>query len=51
MFKIFDEILVNAADNYRRDNSMNKLEVVIDQEMGFISVCNNGKGIPVLIHK
>lgn len=51
MFKIFDEILVNAADNYRKDNSMNRLEVEINQEQGYISVMNNGKGIPVVIHK
>jgi DNA topoisomerase-2 len=51
MFKIFDEILVNAADNYRKDNSMNRLEVDINEQEGFVSVLNNGKGIPVVIHK
>lgn len=30
LYKIFDEILVNAADNYQRDRSMNALKVVID---------------------
>lgn len=35
LFKIFDEILVNAADNYQRDQNMDILKVTIDQE-----VCN-----------
>jgi len=51
LFKIFDEILVNAADNYRKDPSMNTLDVTIDSEKGSISVFNNGKGIPVVVHK
>lgn len=44
---MFDEVLVNAADNYQRDRKMNLLKVEINQEDGFISVLNNGKGIPV----
>lgn len=51
LFKIFDEILVNAADNKIRDPSMNKIKVTIDKENNCISVYNNGKGIPILIHK
>jgi len=51
LFKIFDEILVNAADNYRKDPSMNVLDVTIDVEKGCVSVYNNGKGIPVVVHK
>lgn len=50
LFKIFDEILVNAADNKTRDSSMNLLEVTIDAENNTISVYNNGKGIPIEIH-
>lgn len=50
LFKIFDEILVNAADNKTRDASMNLLEVTIDPESNTISVYNNGKGIPIEIH-
>ena len=46
-----DEILVNAADNYQRDRSMDRIEVTIDQARGSISVWNNGKGIPIEIHK
>lgn len=50
LYKIFDEILVNAADNKTRDSSMNLLEVTIDPENNIISVYNNGKGIPIEIH-
>ena len=31
LYKIFDEILVNAADNKVRDASMDVLKVVVDQ--------------------
>lgn len=51
LYKIFDEILVNAADNKQRDPTMNKIDVIISQEEGFISVSNNGKSIPVVVHK
>jgi DNA topoisomerase-2 len=51
LFKIFDEILVNAADNRQRDPTMDKLEVTIDAEANTISVFNNGKGVPVQMHK
>lgn len=50
LFKIFDEILVNAADNKIRDPSMKKIEVKINAEENVISVKNDGKGIPVEIH-
>ena len=50
LYKIFDEILVNAADNYQRDKGMNKIEVTIDPAAGSISVWNNGRGIPVAVH-
>ncbi|KAL2196853.1 DNA topoisomerase [Corynascus similis CBS 632.67] len=51
LYKIFDEILVNAADNSQRDSSMTYLKVTINRETGEISVENNGKGIPVVIHE
>ncbi|KAF2493216.1 type II DNA topoisomerase [Lophium mytilinum] len=51
LYKIFDEILVNAADNKQNDKNMDKIKVVIDKEAGTISVENNGKGIPIEIHK
>uniref|UniRef100_UPI0037E88711 DNA topoisomerase 2-alpha n=1 Tax=Semicossyphus pulcher TaxID=241346 RepID=UPI0037E88711 len=51
LYKIFDEILVNAADNKQRDKSMTCIKVNIDVENNTISVWNNGKGIPVVEHK
>ncbi|KAM7381870.1 hypothetical protein PAMA_012632 [Pampus argenteus] len=51
LYKIFDEILVNAADNKQRDKSMSCIKVNIDPENNTISVWNNGKGIPVVEHK
>uniref|UniRef100_A0A8C1F8D2 DNA topoisomerase 2 n=1 Tax=Cyprinus carpio carpio TaxID=630221 RepID=A0A8C1F8D2_CYPCA len=51
LYKIFDEILVNAADNKQRDKTMNCIKVNIDSENNTISVWNNGKGIPVVEHK
>eukprot|EP00747_Dinoflagellata_sp_TGD_P131249 gnl/TRDRNA2_/TRDRNA2_174938_c5_seq6.p1 gnl/TRDRNA2_/TRDRNA2_174938_c5~~gnl/TRDRNA2_/TRDRNA2_174938_c5_seq6.p1 ORF type:complete len:1372 (-),score=438.03 gnl/TRDRNA2_/TRDRNA2_174938_c5_seq6:62-4120(-) len=52
LYKIFDEILVNAADNLVRDpENMDYIKVDIDAEAGVISVTNNGKGLPVVMHK
>eukprot|EP00934_Nitzschia_sp_Nitz4_P007169 Nitzschia sp. Nitz4//scaffold1_size375055//264446//269078//NITZ4_000304-RA/size375055-augustus-gene-0.688-mRNA-1//1//CDS//3329541129//7159//frame0 len=51
LFKIFDEIVVNAADNKQRDPSMDKLDVTVDAATNTISVKNNGNGIPVVMHK
>eukprot|EP01022_Parablepharisma_sp_SALTPOND_P022414 TRINITY_DN454_c0_g1_i1.p1 TRINITY_DN454_c0_g1~~TRINITY_DN454_c0_g1_i1.p1 ORF type:complete len:1487 (+),score=235.64 TRINITY_DN454_c0_g1_i1:2224-6684(+) len=48
---LLDEILVNASDNYQRDRSMNLIKVEINQEENKISIHNNGKGIPCVIHK
>lgn len=50
LYKIFDEILVNAADNKIRDPSMKNLKVEISPESNTISVLNDGRGIPVEIH-
>lgn len=51
LYKIFDEILVNAADNKIRCPSMTYIKVVIDPEKNLISVENDGEGIPIEIHK
>ncbi|XP_030203149.1 DNA topoisomerase 2-beta isoform X2 [Gadus morhua] len=51
LYKIFDEILVNAADNKQRDKHMTTIKINIDPESNTISVWNNGKGIPVVEHK
>lgn len=50
LYKIVDEILVNAADNKVRDDKMNLIKVDIDEEGGQISIFNNGKGIPIEMH-
>ena len=51
LFKIFDEILVNAADNKVRDPSMKRIDVNINKEENLIEVKNDGRGIPVEIHE
>jgi len=51
LFKIFDEVLVNAADNYQRDRKMDMLRAEINVSKGYLMVENNGQGIPVEIHK
>ena len=51
LYKIFDEILVNAADNTVRDTKCNVIKVNIDKESGEIQVYNNGSTIPIEIHK
>lgn len=51
LYKIFDEIIVNAADNKQRDINMNRLEVTINPDENSIRVWNNGCGIPVVLHK
>lgn len=48
LFKIFDEILVNAADNKQRDPNMGIIEVNISDNS--IMIKNDGKGIPVEMH-
>ncbi|KAF2020724.1 type II DNA topoisomerase [Aaosphaeria arxii CBS 175.79] len=51
LYKIFDEILVNAADNKQNDKNMSEIRVTVDRESGEISVKNDGRGIPIEIHK
>ena len=51
LYKIFDEILVNAADNKQRDPSMKEIRVKIDILNGCVSIKNDGRGIPIEIHK
>lgn len=49
LLKIFDEILVNAADNKQRDPNMRVIRVNIQPES--ISVENDGAGVPVILHE
>ena len=57
MYKIFDEILVNARDHKVRCDEeklaerCTMIKVSIDAETGRITVWNNGAPIPVVIHK
>jgi DNA topoisomerase-2 len=51
LYKITDEILVNARDHQIRDKECNKIKVDVSQEESQISVFNNGKGIEVEMHK
>lgn len=51
LYKIFDEILVNAADNKQRDKKMDTIKIHIDADKNEIKIYNNGKGIPIVEHK
>ena len=51
LYKIVDEILVNAADNTQRENPTTRIEVSIDPQSGRISVWNDGNVIPVRKHR
>jgi DNA topoisomerase-2 len=48
LLKIFDEILVNAADSRARDASMTTLKVTVTDQT--VSVWNDGATIPVAMH-
>jgi DNA topoisomerase-2 len=50
LYKVFDEILVNALDNRQRDPSTSRLDVVVDVPRNCVSVRNDGRGIPVVLH-
>ena len=56
-YKIFDEIIVNALDQYVRTNenplSIEKVKNIyinVNQDTGEIEVKNDGEGIPIKIH-
>mmetsp|Transcript_15373 Transcript_15373/g.27446 ORF Transcript_15373/g.27446 Transcript_15373/m.27446 type:complete len:1298 (+) Transcript_15373:21-3914(+) len=51
LYKIFDEILVNAVDNLQRDKKMSCIKVDIDFQKRRIKVWNDGKGLPITVHK
>ncbi|GJN02574.1 hypothetical protein PR202_ga19936 [Eleusine coracana subsp. coracana] len=52
LLKIFDEILVYAADNKQRDPAMDALRVDVDVPNCCISVFNSsGKGVPIEVHQ
>ena len=51
LLKIFDEILVNAGDNTKEDDSCDCIKVNINKQENEITVWNNGRGIDVEFHK
>ena len=51
LYKIFDEILVNAADNIQRDKKgTTHVKITIDEKKNCIKVWNNGQGVPCKMH-
>jgi DNA topoisomerase-2 len=50
LFKIFDEVLVNASDQSKKEKTCKCIKTEIDQETGEISVWNDGPGIPIIKH-
>jgi DNA topoisomerase II len=50
LFKLFDEVLVNASDHKVRCPELKNIKVTLDKETGAISVWNDGSGIDVEIH-
>ncbi len=49
LFKIFDEVLVNASDNKQRCDLTTRIDITVAD--GVISIRNNGAGIPVEMHE
>ena len=49
LYKIFDEIIVNASDHTKNDKTCKNIKITIAPDE--ISVCNDGVGIDVEIHK
>jgi DNA topoisomerase II len=46
-----DEILVNASDNIQRDpKGTTQIKISVDSSKNLITVHNNGKTIPVVLH-
>jgi DNA topoisomerase-2 len=50
LYKIYDEILVNAIDQCTMDTTIDAITIDVDKENGSICVMNTGKGIPVEVH-
>ena len=52
MLKLFDEILSNSCDEFRRKDNLGLTKVIVNLDMttGKIAVTDNG-GIPVVMHK
>jgi DNA topoisomerase-2 len=50
LYKIYDELIVNAYDQTIRDPTVTSIKINIDLDKNEISVENDGKGIDVVIH-
>lgn len=50
LFKVFDEALVNAADNYTRKAGTTNIKIDINQFAGHFSIYNDGKTVPIKYH-
>jgi DNA topoisomerase-2 len=50
LYKIYDEILVNARDHCIRDNTCTTIKVTINSSTGEITVFNDGNGVPIQLH-
>lgn len=50
LYKIVDEILVNAIDHKQRDASVRNIKVSFERGCSEISVYNDGNGIDVCVH-
>lgn len=49
--RIFEEVLLNAFDQQtRKSTGTNQIKVEVNKEEGWVSVFNNGKGIPTQVH-
>ena len=51
LYKIFDEVLVNANDHKIRCPDLKNIKVTIDKASGKIGVWNDGSGIDVELHE
>ena len=50
LYKIFDELIVNAYDQTIRDETVTTIKVEIDKKNNQVIVENDGHGIDVVIH-
>jgi len=50
LYKIYDEIAVNALDHAQNNKTCDTIKVSIDKETNLISIYNNGPGIPIVKH-
>lgn len=50
LYKIFDELVVNARDHRVRDPTVKHIKIDLDKDSGSISVYNDGSGIECVMH-